>query len=243
MENLKENIKKIEEIKKESWKLKEKNDQLNKLQTQLYHSSYEEFCKNDKIIKQNKERMELNKLKIAILKNNLHYLLQLNFKGIENKIISYYEKGKIGEKTKEKIANEIKEYFLQKYDVKIGCYCVIDYGSNNSRYELKIVLYFLNSEDFRDYVLNYREELEILLGKYNFNNWEISVTYDKNIIEYVKIEELSTKARELKKEHKKAKKKIEELRNKQKELYHNFADYLHGFVYDELHIETKISIY
>lgn len=102
---------------------------------------------------------------------------------------------------------------------------------------------FLNSEDSRDYVLNYREEFEILLGKYNFNNWETSVTYDKNIIEYVKIEELSTKARELKKEHKKAKKKIEELRNKQKELYHNFTDYLHGFVYDELHIETKISIY
>lgn len=222
MENLKENVKKIEEIKKENWKLKEKNDQLNKLQTQLYHSSYEEFCKNDKTIKQNQEKMELNKLKIAILKNNLHYLLQLDFKGIENKILTYYEKGKIGEKTKEKIANEIKEYFLQKYDVKIGYYCVIDYGSNNSSYELKIVLYFLNSEDSRDYVLNYREEFEILLGKYNFNNWETSVTYDKNIIEYVK---------------------IEELRNKQKELYHNFTDYLHGFVYDELHIETKISIY
>lgn len=243
MENLKENVKKIDEIKKENWKLKEKNDQLNEFSTQLYHSNYEEFCKNEKTIKQNKEKMELNELKIAILKNNLHYLFKLDFKGIENKILAYYEKGKIGEKTKEKIANEIQEYFLQKYDVKIGCYCVIDYDFNNSRYELQIVLYFLNNEGFKDYTLNYNEEFKLLFGKYNFNNFETSVTYDKNIIEYVKIEELNAKARELKKEYEKTKKKIEELRNKQKELYHNFTDYLHGFVYNELPIETKISIY
>lgn len=243
MENLKENILQMQKIRKENNKIKEKNDDLTKLSTQLYHNNYEEFCKNDKIIKQNEEKMEINKLKIAILKNNIHYLLQNNFKIIENKILAYYEKGKIGEKTKEKIANEIKEYFLQKYDVKIGCYCVVDYGYNNSQYELKIVLYFLNDEGFRDYALNYKEEFEILFSKYNFNNWETSVTYDKNIIEYVKIEELNAKAKELKKEHEKTKKKIEELRNKQKELYYNFADYLHGFVYNELKIETKISIY
>lgn len=213
------------------------------MSTQLYHNNYEEFCKNEKTIKQNKEKMELNKLKIAILKNNLHYLLQLDFKGIENKIITYYEKGKIGEKTKEKIANEIQEYFLQKYDVKIGCYCVIDSGYNNSSYELKIVLYFLNNEGFKDYTLNYNEEFEVFFEKYNFNNWEIKISYNRNIIEYISLSELNKKARELKKEYEKTKKKIEELRNKQKELYHNFTDYLHGFVYNELPIETKISIY
>ena len=243
MENLKENIKKIEEIKKESWKLKEKNDQLNKLARQLYHSNYEEFCKNDKIIKQNIERMELNKLKIAILKNNLHYLLQLNFKGIENKIISYYEKGKIGEKTKEKIANEIKEYFFQKYDIKIRCYAWIDTGYNNSKYELKITIYFIDDDGCRNYVLGYNEEFEILFSKYEFNNWETHISYNQNIIEYISLGELNKKARELKKEHEKTKKKIEELKNKQKELYHNFTDYLHGFVYNELQIETNISIY
>lgn len=243
MENLKENIKKIEKIKKENYKIKEKNNVLIDLSTQLYHDNYGKFCENDKTIKQNQEKMDLNNLKIAILKNNLHYLLQLNFKGIENKILAYYEKGKIGEKTKEKITNEIKDYFLQKYDVKIGCYCIVDLGYNNSQYELKIVLYFLNNEGFRDYTLNYIEEFEILFSKYSFNNWETNITYNKNIIEYIKIEELNAKAKELKKEHKKTKKKIEELRNKQKELYHNFSDYLHGFVYNELPIDTKISIY
>lgn len=243
MENLKENILQMQKIKKENNKINKKNDDLMKLSTQLYNNNYEEFCKNEKTFKQNNQKIELNNLKIAILKNNIHYLLQNNFKIIENKILAYYEKGKIGEKTKEKIANEIKDYFLQKFNVKIGCYCIINYGFNNSRYELEIVLYFLNNEGFKDYTLSYNEEFKILFSKYNFNNWETIVAYDKNIIEYVKIEELNAKAKELKKEYEKTKKKIEELRNKQKELYHNFSDYLHGFVYNELQIETKILIY
>ena len=195
----------------------------------------------DKKIKKCNEKLELNNLKIAILKNNIHYLFRNDFAPLEEKILNYWETKKIGEKTKEKIENEIKEYFQNNYNVNVSNYISIknDYYSQ----EFEIVLYFLNDNNFKDFTLEYNEEFKIILSKSKYNNYELVKSYYSNIVEYVEIKDLNIKSKELFKEYNKTKEKIEKLRLQQKELYHNFVDYIHGFVYNELDIKTDLRIY
>ena len=100
MENLKENIKLIKKIKNESFNLKEKNKILNNKLYELYKNN-EEYTKTSLEIKKNNKKIKLNDIKIAILKNNLHYLLKMDFEGIKSKMLDYYENKKISEKTKD----------------------------------------------------------------------------------------------------------------------------------------------
>lgn len=241
MENLKENKNKIQEIKKDNYNLREKIKELTDKTTYLYHNDYEQFKNNDELIKKLNKKIELNNLKIAILKNNIHYLFKNDFAPLEEKMLNYWETKKIGEKTKEKIENEIKEYFKDNYNVNVGNYISIknDYYSQ----EFEIVLYFLNDNNFKDYTLEYNEEFKIILSKSKYNNYELVKCYYNNIIEYIELKDLNTKAKELFKEYNKTKEKIEKLRLQQKELYHNFTDYLQGFVYNELDIKTELRIY
>ena len=241
MENLKENKIKIKELKKDNYNLREKIKELEEKTVYLYNNNYDEFLKNDEMIKKLKSKIELNNLKIAILKNNIHYLFKNDFAPLEEKMLNYWETKKIGEKTKEKIENEIKEYFKNNYDVNVGNYISIknDYYSKS----FEIGLYFLNDNNFRDYTLEYNEEFTINLSKSKYNNYELVKCYTNNIIEYIELKDLNNKAKELLKEYNKTKEKIEKLRLQQKELYHNFVDYIRGFVYNELDIKTDLHIY
>lgn len=241
MENLKENRNKIQEIKKDNYNLREKIKELDEKKAYLYHNNYDEFLKNDETIKKYKKKIELNNLKIAILKNNIHYLFKNDFAPLEEKMLNYWETKKIGEKTKEKIENEIKDFFKNNYDVNIGNYISIknDYYSQ----EFEIVLYFLSDNGFKDFTLEYNEEFKIILSKSKYNNYELVKCYYSNIVEYIEIKDLNNKAKELFKEYNRTKEKIEKLRLQQKELYHNFVDYIHGFVYNELDIKTDLRIY
>lgn len=241
MENLKENIKEIEKIQKEIYKLKENNNKLEDVKIELYHNNYDEFIKNDNIIKNNKKKIELNKLKIAILKNNIHYLFKNDFEGIKAKILDYYENKNIGEKTKKKIEEEIKKYFKDNYNVNICCY--IEIIKNDYQYTMSIEFAFLSDEGYRSHILEYNEEFKITFEKRKYNNYELKIYNYNNICEYVEIKDLNKKAKEILKEYEKTQEKIEKLRIQQKELYHNLTDYLHGFVYNNLTIDTKISIY
>lgn len=241
MENLKENVKEIEKIKKEIYKLKESNNKLEDIKVELYHNNYEEFTKNDNTIKNNKKKIELNNLKIAILKNNIHFLFRNDFEGIKSKILDYYENKNIGEKTKKKIEEEIKEYFKKNYNINICCYIGIE--KDDYRYKMEIEFAFLTEEGYRNYILEYNEEYKIVFEKAKYNNYELKIYNYNNIVEYVEIKDLNKKAKELFKEYTKTIEKIEKLRLQQKELYHNFTDYIHGFVYNNLTIDTKISIY
>lgn len=241
MENLKENREKIQEIKKDNYNLREKIKELDEKTAFLYNNNYDEFLKNDETIKKYKKKIELNNLKIAILKNNIHYLFKNDFAPLEEKMLNYWETKKIGEKTKEKIENEIKDFFKNNYNVNVGNYISI----KNDYYcqEFEIVLYFLNDNNFKDFTLEYNEEFTINLSKSKYNNYELVKCYTNNIIEYIELKDLNNKAKELLKEYNKTKEKIEKLRLQQKELYHNFVDYIHGFVYNELDIKTNLRIY
>ena len=67
---LKDNIKKIQDLKKENYKLKQTNNNLTTEAHALYHNNYSEFLKiNNKII-ENKDKIKLNAVKIAILKTS-----------------------------------------------------------------------------------------------------------------------------------------------------------------------------
>jgi hypothetical protein len=241
MENLKENKNKIEEIKKDNYNIKKKREELDNQARFLYNNNYEKFCENDKKIKDCNKKLELNNLKIAILKNNIHYLFRNDFAALEERMIDYWENKKIGEKTKEKIENEIKDFFRNNYDVNIRGYVSIrnDYYAQ----EFKVTLYFLDENNCKDYTLNYNEEFEIVLSKSSYNNYELVKNYYSNIVEYIELKDIEQKAKELLKDYNKTKEKIEKLRLQQKELYHNFSDYVHGFVYNELDIKTDIRIY
>lgn len=241
MENLKENVKRIEEVKKENYKIKENINKLVNVSTELYHKNYEQFKKNDEQIKRLKKKIETNKIKIALLKNNIHYLLKMDFEGIKEKMLNYYENKKIGEKTKEKMQNEIKEYFKNNFGVNIACYISFDNFLNN--YILIFTFYFLNENNCKNFILEYNEEFEIRFEKRVFNDFKTQINYRNNIANYVELKDISKKANELQKEHKKTVEKIEKLRLQQKELYHEFTDYLNGFTYNELSIETNLHIY
>lgn len=241
MENLKENKNKIQQIKKENYNIRQERQKLDEQASFLYNNNYDEFLENDKKIKKCNEKLELNNLKIAILKNNIHYLFKNDFAPLEEKMLNYWETKKIGEKTKEKIENEIKLFFQNNYNVNVGNYISVknDYYSQ----EFEIVLYFLNDNNFKDFTLEYNEEFKIILSKSKYNNYELVKGYYNNIVEYVELKDLNKKAKELLKEYNKTKEKIEKLRLQQKELYHNFTDYIHGFVYNELDIKTDLRIY
>ena len=247
MENLKENVEKIEKLKKENYTINKKIDSLVDVSTELYHKNYEKFSENEKTIKKYKKQLELNKIKESIIKNNIHYLFKMDFEGIKEKILDYFINKKIGEKTKEKIENEIKEYFKNNFDVKISCYITqkasiyYDY----TRKGFKIVFYFLNDDGYKSYILNYNEEFSIefeIEVKENQEN-NIKTYYYNNINDYIELKDLNKQTIQLLNEYNKTIEKIEKSRKQLKEVYHNFMDYQHGFLYYQLKIDTNINIY
>lgn len=241
MENLKENIEKMKEFKKDIYKVEKQIDLLVDKSTELYHKNYEEYQKNDNKIKQLKKKIKLNNIKIAIIKNNLHYLLKMDFEGIKEKMLDYYENKQIGEKTKEKMRNEIKEYFKNNFNVNIACYIYIE--KTGYSYKLNFSFGFLDSDGYNDYTFKYGEDFKITFEKRKYNNYELVICCYYNINDYIELKDLSKKASELFKEYNKTKEKIEKLHLQQKELYHNFSDFLNGSLYDELKIKTDLRIY
>ena len=247
MENLKENIKEIERVQKENTKISEEIKAIESKMLESYRTHTEqEILKNNERsekTKQLREKIEINQLKIAILKNNLHYLLKMDFENsdIKQKMIDIYETKAIGEKTREKMQNDMKDFYKNNYDVKISCYISFDNFLENKAMSFNIA--FLNDEGYRSFILEYNEEFKITFEKRKYNDFNLEILYYNNIVEYVEIKDLNKKAKELYKEYKKTVEKIEKLRLQQKELYHNFIDFIHGFVYNQLDIKTNLHIY
>ena len=241
MENLKENIKELEKINKENYKSEKYINDIQEKRTTAYNKNYDEFLEIESNIKNNKKEMFLNEIKIAIIKNNMHFLFKNDFEGIKAKILDYYENKNIGEKTRHKIEEEIQEYFQKNFDVKICCYVSIT--KDDYAYSMEIRFAFLSDEGYRSYILGYNEEYKIIFEKRKYNNYELKIYNYNNIVEYVEIKDLNKKAKETLKEYTKTKEKIEKLKTQQKELYHNFMDFQHGFLYDKIKIDTNISIY
>lgn len=241
MENLKENLAELIKLTKANSKLEEAN------KTMIFdydrkNKTMEELLAEDKIVKENKKKIELNDVKRAIIKNNIHYLFKADFEELKAEMIDFYENKKIGDKTKEKMQNIIKEYFKTNFDVNVACY--ISFVSNYSGpMGLKFSFDFLTDDGYKSFILEYHESFEITFEKKNFNNYELMISYQQDIDEYIELANLNKKAKELLKEMANTQAKIEKLRLQQKELYHNFNDNIKGFVYNKLALKSDLSIY
>lgn len=238
MENLKENLLKLKDLNKQLLELATETKDLER-NTDWTKLTEEAIVSKDNEIKRNKNHSEILQVEKAIIKNNLVYLLAKDFGGIRSKIQNYFLTKRIGEKTKEKIENEIKEYYKENYQVNIGCW--LRESTWLSKHTFELHFYFLNEEGFKDYTLEYNEELEISTV---IENGEIIRTeYYRDIKDYVELSETRTEAMELLNQYEAAKTQIEQLRQQQREIYHNFKDQLNGFTYEKLDLDSNISIY
>ena len=241
MENLKENLAELIKLTKANSKLEEAN------KTMIFdydrkNKTMEELLAEDKIVKENKKKIELNDVKRAIIKNNIHYLFKVDFEELKAEMIDFYENKKIGDKTKEKMQNIIKKYFKTNFDVNVACY--ISFVSNYSGPAgVNFSFDFLTDDGYKSFILEYHEGFDITFEKKNFNNYELTISYQQDIDEYIELANLNKKAKELLKEMANTQAKIEKLRLQQQKLYHNFNDNIHGFVYNKLALKSDLSIY
>lgn len=235
------NIKLIEKLKKENNKLKEQKINLSNLSRELYHNDYTKFCENDnKIIKIDKD-IELNNIKLAILKNNLYYLIAKAFEEIKKDIVYTFENKNIGEKTKENLQEKIQKFYNEKYNIDIRCWINLDKDTYYHKMELDF--YFLNAEGYNSYILDGDEHFSIYIEKWQSNNYETTIRFNHNIETYVELENLNKTTKFLHKEYTKTINKIDSLKEQQKQLYHQFFDTIHGCLYKQFKIDTNISIY
>lgn len=251
MENLKENLQELKSIDKKIARLDAKIEELRKTDRNIFsQNNYTEFLeqveKNENEIKALKSKIETLATQKSIIKNNIHYLFKIDLQGIEKEIINELKTKRIGDKTKEKLENKIKDYFKDNYGVNVGGYILNDGFAGVGKTAYKLTLYFLTKEGYKDYSLNYSEEFEKTYEIITENNLDAeaeAVRYNYKIDNYVEIAETLKLAKQLQKEHKKAKAEIEKLRQQQREIYHNFKDKLNGFTYEKLDLDSNISIY
>lgn len=137
------------------------------------------FLQNKDAEAEEKEKQELLKLqdkkkiyniKENILYNNIIITIYNKYKNNFDEIIKKYEGKNIGEKTREKIADEIKQLFLnddvfKNDDIFIYIKNNFDYGS----YYLSITIEISKKQNFTDggfkYIYDFK--LEVNYGKYN----------------------------------------------------------------------------
>lgn len=252
MENLKENLQELKSIDKKIARLDAKIKELIETDRNIFRqNNYTEFLaqveKNENEIKALKSKIETLGTQKSIIKNNIHYLFKIDLQGIETDIINELKTKRIGDKTKEKLENKIKDFFKDNYGVNVGGYILNDGFAGVGKTAYKLTLYFLTKEGYKDYSLGYNEEFEktyeLVTAENNLDAEEEAFRYNHKIDNYVEIAETLKLAKQLQKEHKKAKAEIEKLRQKQKEIYHNFRDNLQGFTYYNLNIETDLHIY
>ena len=252
MENLKENLQELKSIDKKIARLDAKIKELIETDRNIFsQNNYTEFLaqveKNENEIKALKSKIETLGTQKSIIKNNIHYLFKIDLQEIETEVINELKTKRIGDKTKEKLENKIKDYFKTNYGVNVGGYILNDGFAGVGKIAYKLTLYFLSKEGYKDYSLGYNEEFEktyeLVTAQNNVDAEEEAVRYNHKIDNYVEIAETLKLAKQLQKEHKKAKAEIEKLRQKQKEIYHNFRDNLQGFLYHNLDIETDLHIY
>lgn len=236
-ENLKGNLKEFEKNIQENKKL---NEDLEKAEQETLRAFKELEDYKAEQEKENKirERITINGIKRALLKNNLHYFLKQGFLNVQQEMLEIYENKNIGEKTREKMQDRIKENFKTNFDIKINCsICSTTYG-------LEFSLLFSDKNGCNDLkILNYTEAFKILFEKYAHNDYKTQIKYNYDLNDCLTIKDLTPKAKELHKEHRKTVEKIKKLNEQQKAIYENFKQYKTGFLYEKLEIETNYKIY
>lgn len=235
---MKNQLKMIEKNHKKINELKGKTENLENLSVNLWENK-EKFLQNEKAIKTNKNKIQILEISNAIYKNNIYYMLKNDIEILfKNDLIDLYNNENANKRHFNKLVEKIKNYYNEK-GIKISCYInkkVIMY-----HYEIELTIDFLTDDGYKSFIFSYNEVFNLELRKNDYTNNEIIFCYRYNIPSF--IDNVEAEAKRIIKEHEKTVKQIEKLKMQQKELYHNFMDYLHGSLYDELKIDSKISIY
>ena len=194
------------------------------------------------MLKENiKKLYETTGVEKAIIKNNVHYLLKEAMKPLIPVLQDYFENKRIGEKTREKLVNMVKDHFKTQYGVNVGGW--IETKEFYTGHRLTLNLYILTEEGFQSWLLEHNEEFELTLENTEYTGKKTEVRYYKDIKEYIPLDNTKAEAEALIKAKNETEAKIKELLETQKELYKNFNDRLTGFEYEKLKLDYTLTLY
>lgn len=223
IEKTKEIYRKIDKLEKdyktEEEKIKNILDDFRTKDQKKQNKIKEEIKAIDEKQKNILENKEVLQTEIKIIKNNIYFIIKNIFEN--EKIINIFDKYKrIGEKTREKIENEIIEIY-KKYNIEI--YCYLSCRDYLNRYNIIISL--------KDYNIINKIEIECDIQK------KESYFLYNSINNYIQIEEIEEQANkiyfdfknlkiEIKKDFEKIKNNIKDFENSNSicgELYEDFT--------------------
>lgn len=237
---------------------------------ELYESKKEEYANLENETKKNAEKLDVLENTINIIKNNLkiriNYILRNDLK---EKLLKYTTKN-IGDKTKEKIIEEVENYFKNEFDMIVSFNFWDVQTWNNTKensitfsiaesYELQKGYYDKEYKAYKN-ILQVNNNKNIEFHLYTLNNAENISRYD-NIEEYneingkyyklidyindlqiVEFEKIDTYAKEIVKERKKTIEKIEKAKKELNALFDSFnhKPFTSGFLSNNYIDRSKI---
>lgn len=188
-----------------------------------------------------KKLYETTGVEKAIIRNNVHFLLKEAIQPLIPVLQDYFENKRIGEKTREKLVNMVKDHFKTQYGVNVGGW--IETKEFYTGHRLTLNLYILTEEGFQSWLLEHNEEFEITLENTEYTGKKTEVRYYKDIKEYIPLDNTKAEAEALIEAKNETEAKIKALLEKQKELYKNFNDRLTGFEYEKLKLDYTLTLY
>ena len=192
-----------------------------------------------------------------MIQNNLYNLINYDFKKIiYNEIFFPYTSKNIGDKTKEKIINEIKSYFKNNYNIDIYFYFVCDYNYKGELFNVNFNLNIIDiSKRYNNNIVEYNSCLyidkeiaitakDLLKVKYNELDAHFIYNYDENLT-YNIIDNINEEAQKIykttTKNNEKIKKIIEEFEKTKKENNELLKNNLYNI--KNLYINSYINKY
>lgn len=236
-ENLKENyiknIEKLNKIEKEIVKAtNEENIKKQEIEENTDKFLNETIEKNEFLQIEAQKRLEKKKkeakkqvlqIEKGLILNNLYNLINFDFKKIiYNDIFYKYTSKNIGDKTKEKIFNEVKDYFKNNYNIDVYFYFIRNYNCNGFLYDIDFKIALIDTQkQYNNKILEYSTCLymdgateyhinDLLKVKYNNENGHFIYNYDENFI-YNIIDNTEEEAKKIYTTSKKLNKKIDKL--------------------------------
>lgn len=188
------------------------------------NAEYEKLCYKE-------QEIELQRL--FILNNLLSIQRELLNKASELLRASKYYGKPFGEKTKEKIQNELTEQLENEYDIPIYCYVKKSYECNREE-DCKQQECYIIDIYYKDFYYEYdlkQEKIQV------FENNSYLWCYGN--IEYTKVEDIEEKAKELKKRFDTTMNELEKLKAQENEIRNSFNETISGVIYDKFYIKAR----
>lgn len=264
-ENFNKNIKELKEIKKKIEKVeKQENEQKEEYKNKVdlflnKNIENNDFIQQETSIRYEQKKIEAKKqvleIQEKIILNNLYNLINYSFKKIiYNDIFYKYTSKNIGEKTKEKIQNEIKDYYKNNYNIDVYFYFNKNYNYNGFLYDINFNIYLIDKQkEYNNRIMEYSTYLyidgetpyhvkDLLSVKHNQENAHFIYNYDENF-NYTIIENIEAEAKKIyttcKKLNEKAEKLLQDFENIKKENNGFLKNQLCDF--RELYINTYFN--